>query len=281
MTQEGEATSGMLHRSADLAASFDRAAAGYDARPGYPARVYEILTARCHLGDGDRVVEIGPGAGQATRPLVELGARVVAVEPGPALAQRLAELMHGAPIDVVVSAFESADLPEGAFDFVVGATSFHWVDPEVGVAKAAAALRDGGWLALWWTVWGDDDRPDPFHEALEPILTTKAPQIVGDQFGATAFLNDIEARVSYIARSGAFGPVTRELIKWEARHDPVGLRRMFATFGAWILLPDALREQVLDDVEHLARDEFGGVVRRPYQTVVYVAQRLARTSRIR
>ena len=98
---------------------------------------------------------------------------------------------------------------------------------------------------------------------------------------APPFLNDIEARVSYIARSGAFGPVTRELIKWEGRHDPVGLRRMFATFGAWISLPDELREQVLDDVERLARDDFGGVVRRPYQTVVYVAQRLARTSGIR
>jgi len=281
MTDERKATSGMLHRSADLAASFDRAAAGYDARPGYPARVYEILAATCGLRDGSRIVEIGPGAGQATRPLVELGAHVVAVEPGPALAQRLSEVMAGAPVDIVVSAFESVELAECAFDLVVGGTSFHWVNPEVGVAKAAAALRDGGWLALWWTVWGDDDRPDPFHEALEPILTTKAPQIVGEQFGATAFLNDIEARVSNIAQSGAFGAVTRELIKWEGRHDPVGLRRMFATFGAWISLPDDLREHVLDEVERLARDEFGGVVRRPYQTVVYVAQRLARPSRIR
>jgi SAM-dependent methyltransferase len=280
MTNQREPTPGMLHRPADLAASFDRAAAGYAARPGYPARVYEILAA-CGLRDGTRVVEIGPGAGQATQPLVELGARVVAVEPGPALAQGLREAMAGAPVDVVVSPFESVELPDSAFDLVVGATSFHWVDPEVGVAKAAAALRDDGWLALWWTVWGDDDRPDPFHEALEPILTEKAPQIVGDQFGATAFLNDIEARVSYIGRSGAFGPVTRELIKWEGRHDPVGLRRMFATFGAWISLPEELREQVLDEVERLARDEFGGVVRRPYQTVVYIAQRVARTPGIR
>lgn len=277
MTNEQEATPRMLHRPADLATSFDRAAAGYDARPGYPDRVYEILTTTCGLRAGAHVVEIGPGAGQATRPLVELGAEVVAVEPGPALAHRLRELLGDAAVDVVVSGFESVDLPHAAFDFVVGATSFHWVDPEVGVANAASALRDGGWLALWWTIWGDDDRPDPFREALEPILIKKAPQLVGDQFGAAAFLNDIEARVSFIARSDAFGPVSRELIKWEGRHDPVALRRMFATFGAWIALPDELREQVLDEVERLARDKFGGVVRRPYQTVVYLARRLARS----
>jgi hypothetical protein len=34
------------------------------------------------------------------------------------------------------------------------------------------------------------------------------------------------------------------------------------------------REAVLDDLEALAHDRFGGVVERPYLTPVYLAQRL-------
>lgn len=52
------------------------------ARPPYPERLYEILAKRCGLGAGTRVLEIGPGTGQATRELLARGASVVAVEPG-------------------------------------------------------------------------------------------------------------------------------------------------------------------------------------------------------
>ena len=66
-----------------------------------------------------------------------------------------------------------------------------------------------------------------------------------------------------------------ETIRWEGVHDPVALRRLFATFAGWIVLPDARRAELLDDVERIARDRFDGIVRRPYQTVVYTAERLA------
>jgi len=48
---------------------------------------------------------------------------------------------------------------------------------------------------------------------------------------------------------------------------------MFTTFSPWLALPDGLREELLDDVATLARNQFGGLVVRPYQTVAYLAQR--------
>jgi SAM-dependent methyltransferase len=43
-----------------------------------------------------------------------------------------------------VASFE--DLADtGPFDLIVSATAFHWVDPGVGLAKAARLLRPGGW----------------------------------------------------------------------------------------------------------------------------------------
>jgi SAM-dependent methyltransferase len=210
--------------------------------------------------------------------MLERGARVTAVDPGAALARRLAERASGRDITVIVSAFEDVGLVEASFDLVASATAFHWVDAAVGAAKCAQYLRDGGWLAFWWTIWGDPDRPDPLHDALQPILRAKAPQLLHEEAGPRAYIRDLSARMTELDRSGAFGPVDHSVRRWQGRHAPVEVRRIFATFAAWLALDEPLRTELLDDVERLAREDFGGVVERPYQTVLYRAQRLPRSS---
>lgn len=91
--------------------------------------------------------------------MLDRGAAVTAVEPGAALARRLVELTVGRTIEIVVSKFEGAALAENHFDLATSATAFHWVDTAIGLQRCADALCDGGWLALWWTVWGDPVRP--------------------------------------------------------------------------------------------------------------------------
>ncbi|MGH9283721.1 MAG: class I SAM-dependent methyltransferase, partial [Acidimicrobiales bacterium] len=155
---------------------FDEAAGDYqEGRPGYPEAVFRLLQERCGLGPGSQVLEIGPGSGQATLPILGLGAEVTAVEPGAALAGRLRERAGSGRLRIVGARFEDAGLPEPGYDLVVSATAFHWVPPEVGYARAAAALRDHGWLALWWTIFGDPERVDPFVDAFQPIADAKAP----------------------------------------------------------------------------------------------------------
>jgi len=266
----------ILDRAPELASQFERIAADYDSRPGYPAWVFDVLADQCGLGPGTRVLEIGPGTGQATLAMLERGAHVTAVEPGAALARRLAERAAGQEITIFVSPFEEADLPEASFDLVASATAFHWIDPSVGVARCARTLRDRGWLALWWTIWGDPDRRDPFRDALEPLLRGKAPHLLDEEAGPRAYIRDLAARAAKVEHSPEFGPVTTEVLRWEGHHDPATLRSIFATFAAWIALPDPLRRDLLDDVERLAREDFAGTVDRPYQTRLYLAQRLAR-----
>lgn len=265
-----------LDRPVGLAGMFNHAAAGYDARPGYPSRVFDVLARRCGLGVGSRVLEIGPGTGQATVPMLDLGATVTAVEPGAELAHLLTQRCSGRALSVIVDAFETAELPDTTFDLVAAATSFHWVDPTIGFDRIACCVRDDGWVALWWSIWGDPDRPDSFHDALVPVLRAKAPHLIDAEAGANAYISDIAARVGEIKAVGAFGPVDEEVILWDGTHDPPALRAMFATFAAWIALPEPLHSELLDDVELLAREKFGGSVTRPYRTVVYTARRRGR-----
>jgi SAM-dependent methyltransferase len=80
-----------------LPTTFDTVAELYErARPGYPAELFDELAALIGGGTGDvRVLEIGPGTGQATRGLLARGWRVVALEPGAELAAVARRVLAG------------------------------------------------------------------------------------------------------------------------------------------------------------------------------------------
>ena len=244
-----------------------------DARPGYPDEVFALLQHVCGLKPGAHVLEIGAGAGQATLPLLQLGAHVTAVEPGPGLTQILTQRAVDLPLRVITATFEEVSVPHAAFDLVVSATAFHWIDPRIGLPKIADALRERGWLALWWNVFGDPGRPDPFNEALQPVLRRLAPNLLHE---ALVRLPDAAERTSpadYIEASALFTGLRRHIVAWEGQHNPAQLRALFSTFSPWLALPEEQRTETLDALERLAREEFGGVVVRPYQTYIYLAQR--------
>ncbi len=259
---------------------FDSDVAAYaQGRPGYPDRVYELLVEVCGLGAGSEVVEIGPGTGQATRRLLELGASVTAVELGEAFGAHLRSELAGTSLHVRVGAFEEIELQPASADLVVAATSFHWVPTDAGLRRCANILRPRGWLALWWSNFGDSDRPDPFHDALLPLLAEHAPSVLGvPSAGVTGpempYGLDATKRVAEIDATARFGPVHHEIIRWTGRHTAQEIRAMFASFSPWLALPTDERGVVLDALEALATDEFGGVVERPYLTSIYLAQRL-------
>lgn len=264
-------------RHRDRRALFGDAVPAYDmGRPGYPERVYQLLCERCGLAPGARVLEIGPGTGQATRRLLELGASVTGVELSPQLAKRLRRNHQGQDVEVVVGAFEDVGLPRATFDLVVAATCFHWIPADVGLRRCAQLLRDGGSVALWWTFFGDHRRSDPFHDALVPILQFLAPELLdvpgtGGADSPLPYALDVEARTAEIERSGHFGPVHHETIAWTGRHSAAQIRALFASYSPWLALASDRRAVLLDALEQLAVEDFGGTVERPYLTPIYVA----------
>jgi SAM-dependent methyltransferase len=249
---------------------FGRVAAIYDAaRPPYPDRVYEILSERCGLGRETRVLEIGPGTGQATRRLTEIAARVIAIEPSELLAEFIRARLTTDRLEIVVAPFEEVDLPAASFDLVVSATAFHWLDPDLSLPKIATVLRPGGWLALWWNEFGDPLEPDPFDDATDRVLGGLPPGPSGAGGGARYAL-DVDARTRELASHG-FLDVRHEAIRWILELDPARTRQLYASFSNVARLPDAEREAVLDEIERIAAVEFGGRVERRMITPVYTA----------
>lgn len=259
-------------------ATFDTGVDDYETgRPGYPARVYELLEDLGALRADTRVLEIGPGTGQATVELLARARSVTAVELGAALATRLRTKLPDRDLSVVLGAFETTELPVAGFDLVAAATSFHWV-PEGALTRCADLLAPDGWIALWWTFFGDPARPDPFHDALVGVLAEHAPELLDvDSAGIAAIRQphalDSAARIAEIDASDRYGTVRHEVIPWTGRHDRAELRALFGSFSPWLALEPERRARVLDATDALARDEFDGVVERPYLTAVYAAPR--------
>jgi SAM-dependent methyltransferase len=118
-------------------------------RPTYPDELFADLVAITGIGQGSKVLEVGCGTGQATRALAELGCSIVAVEPGAGLAElarhRLTDFPH---VQVEAATFEEWADRGRRFDLLVAASSWHWVDPRIGWARAHKLLRRPGWMAL-------------------------------------------------------------------------------------------------------------------------------------
>lgn len=146
------------HRDREtLRRTFGAVAELYDrARPQYPQALFDDLVELAALGPGSRVLEIGPGPGNATAELVRRKLAVTGVELSPELAAVAQRKVPEA--EIVVADFDTWEPIRGDFDAVAAFTAFHWIAPDVRYAKPARLLRPGGALAVVHThhVLNDD-----------------------------------------------------------------------------------------------------------------------------
>jgi SAM-dependent methyltransferase len=152
---------------------FGRVAEEYErVRSGYPAALVEKAYAVGGLEPGDAVVEIGPGTGKLTRELADRGLAVDAVEPDADLVAVARRAVSGQSVRFHIATFEDVELPQGAFRAVFAATSYHWVDPDIGWRKVASLLEPDGVFALLSHVGGTRGA---FDEELIDVWRQVAP----------------------------------------------------------------------------------------------------------
>ncbi len=138
-----------VHRIADR--GFSRAAGAYErGRPDYPASAARFVARAFHIGPGSTVIDLAAGTGKWTRGLVGTGARILAVEPLPAMRREFRRAVPG--VRVVAGTAERTGLPDGCADLVTVAQAFHWFDHERALLEIRRLLRPGGGLAILWNV---------------------------------------------------------------------------------------------------------------------------------
>ncbi|WP_136519525.1 class I SAM-dependent methyltransferase [Cellulomonas telluris] len=207
---------------------FDAHADVYErARPPYPPALWERLRELGLLAPGVRVVELGAGTGQATGPLVDAGTVVTAVEPGPALAERLARRLPS--VTAVVGTAEEVPLPAAAFDLAVVATAVHWLDLGVVLPAVHRALVPGGHLLVWRTAFGDPDVPVTAFRRTVAEITGRRP---GPPRPGPGEL-DTEEWVRRLTAGDRFAVRHVEHFRWSVELDAGQVRDLFTTFSDW------------------------------------------------
>lgn len=268
---------------------FDEVADPYDrVRPRYPRQLFDDLAEIAAPPEHARVIEVGPGPGQATRDLLARGWHVHAVEPGAAMAARARDNFAGHPFSVDEGRFDDWDPDGRTFDLLFSATAYHWVAPEVRWARAAAVLEPGGHIALATnqTVAGGaladamaatadlhhrhapgvyHGPPEPVHAILDRIAA--GPRDLG------AVWHAVETKARPSSAGDLFGPPTLRWYEWETTYDATDARTLLSTYSQYLRLPPDRRDLLLDAVADTVRTDFGGEVTQRYLAVLAVARR--------
>lgn len=166
--------------SKDPKARFSNRADDYvQYRPSYPVELFDWLVAKIGSQRTTRplprhVVDVGAGTGISTKPLLERGYRVTAVEPNSAMRDHLLRLQEQYPsLTICAGDAESTGLSAAIADLLLAAQAFHWFDAAAFRREAMRVLSPGGGVALVWNDRRTDD--SDFSLTYEALLLESAP----------------------------------------------------------------------------------------------------------
>ena len=237
----------------------------YDSvRPAYPDEAVAALIDAARSGRGAhatgqggplRAADIGAGTGKMSELLARAGLLVDAVEPSEAMRAQ-ASFVEG--VTWYAGVAEETGLPNGVYDIVVFAQSWHWMDPERAGLEAARVLAPGGALAI---VWNQMAVSIPWVHRLTRIMRS----------------GDVHRPDRPPTPGGGFAPMTLTQVAWEDHMTPEEILTLGTTRSSYIRSSEAGRARMQENLrwylyEHLGYAP-GETVTIPYATLVWLTHR--------
>jgi ubiquinone/menaquinone biosynthesis C-methylase UbiE len=168
-----------------------------------------------------RVADVGAGTGIWSEMLAQAGCRVTAVEPNEAM-RRAGQDRQISGVEWAAGSAEATTLPEGAFDLVTMASSFHWADFTAALHEFRRILKPGGYFAVLYNP--RDIEGNPMLEDIEREIQRLTPSLKRVSTGRSEFCNSLADRLD---NSGLFA----ETVYLEGRHVEKQSRERYV--GLW------------------------------------------------
>ncbi|MDR3085165.1 MAG: methyltransferase domain-containing protein [Christensenellaceae bacterium] len=148
-------------------------------RPRYCEELFADLIRYADLGSGKAALEVGPGTGQATEPILKTGCSYLAIE----LGENFTEFMKRrfgayANFRIVNADFEIHDFSGERFDLLYSAAAFQWIPEKIGYPRAFELLKSGGTFAMFLTP--PDLRPDGGY--IDEPLNSRIQEVYAEFF---------------------------------------------------------------------------------------------------
>lgn len=141
-------------------------------RPRYSAELFADLIKYAEIGPGKAVLELGPGTGQATDPILNTGCDYHAIE----LGGHLFEMMNRKygklqNFSIVNDDFITHDFGSQKFDMIYSAATIQWIPEDIAFSKTYELLKPGGTLAMMLTQ-GDYKTPnEDLYNKIEQVYS--------------------------------------------------------------------------------------------------------------
>lgn len=159
-------------------------------RPRYSPELFSELIEYAHIEPDKTVLEIGPGTGQATDPILQTGCDYHAIE----LGEHLTEMMkykygHFSNFEIVNDDFITHDFAKQKFDMIYSAATIQWIPEDIAFSKTYDLLKAGGVLAMMLT-YGDYKTPnEALYSRIQEIYAKHFKPEIEYSHGAFEYTN--------------------------------------------------------------------------------------------
>lgn len=146
----------------ELRLSFDTIPEQFDKwRVHYSPELFDHLIAKAGIGRGTKVLELGPGTGQATDPILGTECDYTAIELGRNFAEVLRK-KYGSRENyrLINDDFITHDFGGERFGLIYSAATIQWLPEETAFGKTFELLKSGGMLVMMF-LHGDYETPNP------------------------------------------------------------------------------------------------------------------------
>jgi SAM-dependent methyltransferase len=230
-------------------------------RPGYPRRLVEDVWKVTGMRPDWVVADVGCGTGLSSLPFLNLGVRVLGVEPNAAMGAAARRLLADRPeFDLVTGSAEATGLGSGTVDLVTAGQAFHWFDRERAREEFLRILVPPRWVALFWNT--RRTAGTSFAERYEELLLrfgTDYAEVRHDR-------DELEPVASFF-----HGTPTHFSIEHGQSLDLEGLRGRLLSSSFTPAPDDPARESMLQAMEAVfAATHEGGYVRMVYDAELWV-----------
>ena len=141
---------------------------------------------------GKTVLEIGPGTGQATEPILNTGCSYHAIELGEHLSEMMRSKYGGRPNFHIVNAdFITHDFENQNFDMIYSAATIQWIPEDIAFKKTFELLKPGGVLAMLLTKADYKTPNENLYNKIQQVYSAYFKPDIEYKYGSFVYSNAV------------------------------------------------------------------------------------------